>query len=431
MSLAHLHFVILCLVCGCGYAGAKEIHASPRGNDSWPGTADRPKATPHAAADEAAKGDTIVLRGGTYTLRRLLWLDTPDVTVRSAPREKAVLVAGTREGLDPLSVVVIAAGGVKLVDLEIRGGAYYGVKIGEGEPIRGVRISGCRIYGSGRDCIKTLNADGLIIENCDIGPSGVRDPSNAEGIDSIGSVGVEIRNCHVHDTATNAIYLKGGARNGIIESCLVQNIKDWSGIILGQDTDLEFMRDGSQFEAVDCVARNNIVVNVGAAGLATYSGDNVRFENNTLVNVARNKQAAFFVVTNERGIPARRVTFKNNIVIGGSDRPLVHLQNMGDLPDMDFNLYFRQGGAGKFCYERTGEQVVYQLVNFADWQSRLRLDQNSVQSDPRLLPSQDYRPATDSPALRSGEKLSQRGLDYSGRERPAGSACDIGAHQNE
>jgi hypothetical protein len=43
----------------------------------------------------------------------------------------------------------------------------------------------------------------------------------------------------------------------------------------------------AKHEAIRCVARNNLIVNTGGAGMGTYSGDDIRFENNTLVNVAR------------------------------------------------------------------------------------------------------------------------------------------------
>src|SRR5262249_17388253 len=182
------------------------------------------------------------------------------------------------------SVVVIAANQVSLIGLEIQGGSYYGVKVDaeQGHSTTGVSVRSCRIHGTGRDCIKTFNADQLLIHDCEIGPSGLRDSSNAEGIDSVGSVGATIRHCWIHDTATNGLYLKGGARDGIVEQCRVENIAGYAGIVLGEDTDTDFMREGACYEAINCVARNNIVVNTGAAGLATYSGSNIRFENNTL-----------------------------------------------------------------------------------------------------------------------------------------------------
>ena len=38
------------------------------------------------------------------------------------------------------------------------------------------------------------------------------------------------------------------------------------------------MRNGALHEAIDSIARNNIVVDAALAGLGSIAGDNVRFE---------------------------------------------------------------------------------------------------------------------------------------------------------
>jgi peptidoglycan/xylan/chitin deacetylase (PgdA/CDA1 family) len=387
---------------------AATIYVAPNGSDAGRGSLSEPMATPAAAIDRAQAGDTICLRGGRYVLDHFLWVDKPNVTIQAYQNEPAKLEAPTLDRNDTVAVIIVAADGVSLVNLDIAGGGCHGVKVDvdSGTSTRGVRIKSCRIHDTGTDCVKTYNADDLLIEDCDIGPSGLRDPSNAEGIDSIGSKGVIIRRCHIHDTATNGVYLKGGARDGVIEDCLVERTGKFGGILLGQDTDEQFMRDGSRYEAIDCVARNNIIVETGSAGLGTYSGSNVRFENNTLVDVAREGQAAFWVVTNSRGIPAQRVTFRNNIVKISGAQPFVLVKELRDSLISDWNIYCSTAGRYTFCSEPKGADRGEQY-DLEQWRKRMGTDAHSQAADPML--ADGYLPQQGSPAITPDVQIGARG----------------------
>ncbi|HKG21570.1 MAG TPA: right-handed parallel beta-helix repeat-containing protein, partial [Blastocatellia bacterium] len=307
------------LIAGVMAAEARTIYVSTGGNDNNPGTQASPVATPGKAVQLAASGDTIYLRSGRYTINRSITISQPGITLASAPGEQAAIQGGTDDNpSNPTSVVTILASSVVLSDLELQGGVYYGVKIdpGAGASTNNVVVRRCFVHHTGRDGIKTLNADNLLVEDCEVANTGIR-ADNAEGIDSIGSVGVMIRRCYIHDTRTTGIYLKGGARDSVVERCRVVNAGH-SGILLGQDTDQEYMRDGARYEAINCIARSNLIVGTVGAGIGTYSGDNVRFENNTVFDVARTNQGGFYVVMNSRDVPARQVTFKNNILVMSS-----------------------------------------------------------------------------------------------------------------
>ena len=65
--------------------------ASPDGNDSAPGTADRPYATAQRLVNALAPGETGCLRAGTY--REDLTLATPGVGLTSYPGDHANLAA--------------------------------------------------------------------------------------------------------------------------------------------------------------------------------------------------------------------------------------------------------------------------------------------------------------------------------------------------
>jgi len=411
-------------------AQAKNIYAAPGGSDSNAGTQSQPVATPRKALQLASPGDTIFLRGGRYPMERFLWIDKPNVAISSQSGERALLAgSNTDSQTSPPSIIIVVANNVSLINLDIEGGSYYALKIDldNNKTTNGVVVKGCRIRNSGRDCVKTFNADNLLIEDCEIGPSGLRDPSNAEGIDSIGSVGVTIRNSFVHDTATTGIYLKGGARDGIVERNRFERCGN-SGLLLGQDTDPEYMRDGAKYEAINCVARNNIISAVESAGIGTYSGDNIRFENNTVYDAARKNQAGFYVVTNGRGVPAQRITFKNNIVVILGERPAVFILNLADRLVCDSNIYHAPNASKPFRRETksTGEQ--YDAWSFVDWKANMNLDSHSILADP-MLEGDLLKPRSGSPAFDNGESLPQVKTDYAGIARPQGSGYDIGAHE--
>jgi peptidoglycan/xylan/chitin deacetylase (PgdA/CDA1 family) len=415
------------LMAFCGLAKAKTIYVSPGGRDDNPGTFNKPVASPACALELADPGDVIALRSGRYELSRSLWVDKPTVKICSQPGERAAIIAGIGENSPP-SVIIIVADQVTIEDLEIVGGSYYGIKIevDRNSSTRDVTIRRCYIHHTGRDSIKAFNADRLLIEDCQIGPSGARDPSNAEGIDVIGSIGVTIRRSKVIGAATNGIYLKGGTRDGLIESCWIERVGH-SGILLGQDTDLEYMRNGAKHEAINCAARNNIVIGAGAAGLGTYSGLNVRFENNTLYDVAQKMQAGFWVVTNTRGVPSERVSFKNNIVVILSGRPMIFVLDLTDQLACDSNIYYSAKNKYEFRREAAARGQFWSW-SFPQWQANMRADGKSRIADPLLEPY-SYRPLPGSPAIDRGEQVPEVRFDYSGVARPQGAAFDIGAHE--
>ena len=426
--IAPFAFLAIFIGLGQSVSHAKTIYVSPAGRDGDPGTINRPVASPGRGVGMAESGDTVCFRAGRYDIAHFIWVNMPNITIASYPGELAMIAEPTDDVGGFQAVFIIVASNVSLVGLDITGGAYYGIKIDveNDRPTTGVSIRKCRIHHTGCDSIKTFNADNLLIEDCEIGPSGVRDSSNAEGIDSIGSIGATIRRCYIHDTATNGVYLKGGARDGVIENCRIENTNGFSGILLGQDTDRAYMREHAKYEAMNCVARNNLVTHTGAAGVGTYSGYDIRFENNTLYEVANEGQAGLWVVTNSARVPAEKVVFKNNIVVMSSARPFAFVQNLADHLDCDANIYYSTREAYIFTREVRGQSSQYK---FADWKQTMQTDERSFLIDPMLDASDLYRPLKDSPAIDHGLRLAEVATDYSGIARPQGFGYDIGAHE--
>ena len=418
----------ICVV--AGPAQATTWYVATTGNDANAGTVNSPLATPARALELAAPNDTILLRGGTYTITRSLQIQQAGLTIASYPGEWARVVGGTTDLRKLTSILIVYTSDVTVSRLELQGASYYGIKLDDlNGPSTGIRISGVYIHHTGRDGIKGQNADNVVIENSEIGFTGVRDSSNAEGIDLMGSIVATIRGNYVHDTATTGIYVKAGTQQATVEGNRVERTGH-AGILLGSESAAAFMRNGVLPEAIDSVARNNLVVDTALAGLGSVAGDNVRFENNTVINAARSGQAAFRVAPNDYATPSRAVLLKNNIFVldPASTRPMVQLYDYSDVLLSDHNIWYSAGGQYAFWREfSTGGSSYWSA--FPAWQTGVNADWNSFAVDPLLSAGDLFKPLEGSPAVDAGEPLPDVTTDYSGTVRPKGAGYDIGAHE--
>jgi hypothetical protein len=429
-TLVHLGRVVAITLVLTTRALAATLYVSPAGADANPGTLAAPLATPGKALALAAAGDTVLLRAGTYTITKSLSITQAALTFRSYPGERAKIVAGTADLTNLTSVVVVYASGVTVEDLELQGGSYYGIKLDDLKgPQSGITIRRVSIHHTGRDGIKSQSADGVLIEACEIASTGVRDPSNAEGIDLMGSIGATVRGNYVHDIATTGIYVKAGTRQAVIDANRVERTGH-AGILLGSESGAQYMRNGAVHEAIDSIARNNIVVDTALAGLGSIAGDNVRFENNTVINAARTGQAVFRAAANTYKTPPRTIVLKNNVLALAptSSRPVIHLHSYAGAIASDSNTWFSPNGKYGFWRESAAGPNSY-WTTLAQWQSGMNADARSRAIDPMLDAAQLYRARAGSPTLDAGETLAEVTADYSGLRRPQGVASDIGAHE--
>ena len=409
---------------------AATFYVAPNGNDANPGTLTAPLATPGRALTLASPGDTVLLRGGSYPITSSLQITQAGLTLASYPGERARIVGGTSDVTNLTSIVIVYASYVAIQGLELEGASYYGVKLDQAYgPQPGIRLSGLYIHHTGRDGIKVQQADDVVIEDCEIGFTGVRDASNAEGIDVMGIIGGLIRRNYIHDTATNGLFVKGGSRNVLVEANRVERT-GYSGILLGSESDAVFMRNGVLQEAIDSVARNNIVVDAAYSGLGSIAGENIRFENNTVINAARVGQAMFRAVPNEYGTPTRGVALYNNVFVltPSSSRPMVHLFDYVGAFESDSNIWFSTDGRYQFWSESSSGPNTY-WTSLLQWRSGANADWTSQAVDPRLDATSLYRLLADSPAIDRGITTGWVTTDYSGTARPQGAAYDIGAHE--
>jgi len=374
---------------------ARDWYVSVTGQPGAAGTEADPTEL-FSALFRAAAGDTVIMRGGTYSLSKQVFLERENLTLRNYPGEKPVLSMPV-DNPSLSSVVWPYARGCRVIGLEIIGGAWYCVKMDFPDCV----LKDCVIHGSGHDAVKIARpADGCQVLSCEIYDTGKTYPSNAEGIDNVACDDVVVRECYIHHTATNGLYMKGGASRSIIERNFVTDTGG-HGIMLGQSTDLDLIRN-PPYECRDGIARNNIVVRTQYSGLAFEAAYNCKHYNNTLYDVAKTGGAGISVHANEHDTPSKNVFVFNNIAVVLSTRPMffVHPNGLAAKADMqcDYNLYYNPQAHYAFWWEPGPNYY----NSFGAWQAGTPFDAHSLCADPMLDIAHGFRPLPGSPAIRRG-----------------------------
>ncbi|MGA9544158.1 MAG: DUF1565 domain-containing protein, partial [Candidatus Sulfotelmatobacter sp.] len=96
--LAHGFLILVLSGAGIAAGAHSDLYVSTNGNDSNPGTIDKPLRTIQHAADIAKPGDTVNLRAGTYCQQLAVNVsgnaEQGFITFRSQPGEHAILDGG-------------------------------------------------------------------------------------------------------------------------------------------------------------------------------------------------------------------------------------------------------------------------------------------------------------------------------------------------
>ena len=441
-------FVLLILL--SAPAPAAEYYVSSSGSDSNPGTLAAPFATPNAGLRAAVAGDTVILRGGTYTGGEVR-METPNVTLKSYPGEWAVLNC-----TDPEDITLqfrLGSDGSRLERLEVTG-AFYGIKMQSNwdwdEPTRygasNITITDCKIHDTANACIKvTPGCDDITVERCEIYNSGVTDPGSAEAIDNVNGDRMTVRDCYIHDIRGAGLYAKGGAIGMVVDRCMIVNT-DGGGVMIGFDTSPEWFDLGvnpNYYESIDGSVTNCIIVNTQFAGIGLYAALNAQVYNNTLVNTAQDGHAAlYFGLTYQDWEPEAlrppsvNPILRNNLVVNtsGVEATAVGIRYSDDLggmsalsgmPAMSNNLYYWSGGTAYFEDNRPDSAFSGDL---AGWQAHIGSGAGSLETDPLLDAA--YHLTAGSPAIDAGYTWTAEGqttADYDGQARVA--PFDIGADE--
>jgi hypothetical protein len=403
------------------------IYVSPGGSDaSATGTADAPFFSINAALASAQPGDTILLRGGTYREGVNVRVRIPNITIRSAPGEWAVIDLTEHEpGADEDSGVYfdVDASGGRLQGVEVMGG-FYAVCMetkwnwgGDDDWVAacGVIIEDCILHDSKYDVVKVKpNCDDITIRFNEIYNSGRAETDspgwlygevNAEGIDNVNGDRMTVQNNYIHDIGGNGIYAKGGATDVLIENNVIERICG-AGLIVGFDTSPDFFDltvNPEYYENIRGVYRNNLIMDTGWEGIGLYGSKDAQVYGNTLINVdngpGRYHSAIYFGLTyqdwdDHAGRPANvNPDIHHNIVCqpSGFDRPMVEIRFANELgglsalngdPMMHDNCYYIASRTALFADYRPDSLL--ENAGLPAWQSHITGDTGSIEADPML-----------------------------------------------
>ncbi|MCL2126277.1 MAG: S-layer homology domain-containing protein [Oscillospiraceae bacterium] len=410
------------------------VYVSPNGNDDTAtGAIGSPYKSINAALDAAGAGATIILRGGTYREGINVRVREPNVTIKSAKGEWAVIDLSKYDpGHNEDSGVYfdVDSSGGKLQNVEVIGGWYavcMETKWGWGGDddfvaASNIIIEDCILHDSRYDVVKVKpNCDNITIRYNEIynsGRAGVGTSGweygefNAEGIDNVNGDKMSAHHNYIHDIGGNGVYAKGGAMDALVECNIIERIKG-AGILVGFDTSPEYfdLAVNSQFyENINGTVRNNLIIDTGWEGIGLYGSKDAQVYNNTLVNVdngpGKVHSAIYFGLTyqdwdDDAARPANiNPTIRNNIVSQPStfQMPMVEIRyadELGGLSALDGNPVMSSN-----CYHIVGKSAAFndlrprslkKDMSLAEWQTHISGDGGSNVADPAL--GDDYMPA--------------------------------------
>ena len=408
---------------------ANGIYVSPSGNDATAtGRIDAPYKSINTALEAAAPGASIILRGGTYREGINVRVRTPNITIKSAKGEWAIIDLTTyNSGAAEDSGVYfdVDSSGGKLQSVEVMGG-FYAVCLETrwdwGDPSNragasNIVIEDCILHDSRNDTVKVKpNCDDVIIRYNEIYNSGrayvnhadfTKGECNAEGIDNVNGDRMQVYNNYIHDICSNAVYAKGGATDVLIENNRIERAYG-AGILVGFDTSPEFFDltvNAQYYENIRGVVCNNLIIDTGWEGIGLYGSRDAQVYNNTVVNAVGYgtglyHSAIYFGLTYQdwetrAGRPANvNPNIHHNIVSQPSataSRPMIEIRYANELgglsalsgdPTMSNNCYYVAGSKAIFNDRRPRSTL--ENAGFAAWMSHINGESGTVEVDPAL-----------------------------------------------
>jgi hypothetical protein len=209
-------------------APGRTYYVSPSGNDANPGTEAQPWRTIQKAADTMMAGDTVYIRGGTYSEQVIPQhsggVSGGYITYAAYPGETPIidgkdLSLATWDGLFHIKGSYVGSAYVRRSYIRVSGLRVINAKGGAdsygGNDVHGIRvdnsdyiiIKGNSTYNTRSSGIGVWNSTHVVIDGDDIalacnlgGPDNL--PGAEENLTVDGSSYIEVRNNHVHDGAT-------------------------------------------------------------------------------------------------------------------------------------------------------------------------------------------------------------------------------------
>jgi len=410
------------LVAVGGPSAATELWVSTSGDDSAPGTREKPFRTIQKAVNCAKPGDTVFVRAGRYEECVRVETDksgTPDnwVTISAAPGDERKVVVGREEPrVDAYGSTSSAFALIKVKYVRVRGVFCVAPYRGRGSGIgvsksQYIEVVNCVVTGGGQGGVDANHCDYVTIDGVEAyfngGGAGwssgisLLEPKTKQNV---------VRNCVCYGNYDNSSYRSDG--NGII----IDNAYTEGGALLANN--LCFMNGGKGIcstRSDDCVFLNNTCVancwqvnQQATAHELTVRGANNIVRNN--IGVALLPKGVGMLVLPSYSTNKGRVNIDPKTIV------------------CDHNLFFNPTNPA--CVMLAGNRRQYfTLEQLRETMPHWVGDTLSIDPGFVDLAHLDFRLRADSPALKAGVAQPQVKTDLLGRPRPKEGPCSLGCYE--
>ncbi len=415
------------------------------GDDDNPGSREYPFATLNHALDQVEAGNTIVVRGGTYRLKNILWIGKVGtaknrITLRAYPGEKVKIDCRQT----PNNTTCISIGGqyIDIIGLEVSHAQRTGISVWGGSHIRildntihhsqgGGIYAGYDSPGTVRDI---LVAGNTVYRNCQ--NNNPPPPDHGSGWSS--GIGIFLTD---HATVSNnRVYENYG--EGIILGLMDDGIA--SGNIVYDNYSVGMYIDNS----TNTVYKNNFIYTTNnseffrfdmpspAIQMAneTYEFSNPNNDNQILNNIVVGGRRAFSYGSYQNGGGLKNVVVANNTFYQGRETLINIDEDEGHKNTVFVNNIFYQVD-GEPMLDFAGDNgISFHHNNWYGGEAGVASGEGDIIGDPMLyhvgsLNPQHYRLTVRSTLIDVGAPVATVQQDYFGTLRPAGNGHDIGAYE--
>jgi parallel beta-helix repeat protein len=390
-------------------------YVATNGDDSNPGTESQPWRTIQKAADAMVAGDTVYVRGGTYSGFHLAESGTEGnlITFKAYPGEQPILDGGSLVGFTDYHGSSVV-GYFAIDGFEIRNFAH-GIDLGKS---RNFVLRNNKVYNN--------SLTGITLDDChngEIHHNTVYENRSHSGIWVSGSTSIDIHHNVAYSNEQNGIGLTHGSDNNLIHhntaysnSCRSDQRYAGIGIEVGSENNKTY---------------NNLIYRNCHAGYLTNSPNNEIYH-----NVIFGNTGAQISLGDWRGSLPTGNIIKNNILVvtDTSDNAIAFWRDATSYDALqnifDHNLYYYVNGPDKSDMVVVWVSPYSRAYSFAQWRNNAGKEEHGLLNDPQFVDSNhnDFHLRPESPAIDAGANVGVD-TDFDGKQRPQAGGFDIGAYE--
>jgi parallel beta-helix repeat protein len=425
---------------------AQVYYVAKNGNDNNPGTSDKPIASIQEAINKAKAGDKVYIKGGTYYLKKPLYISqngtaNARITVQSAPGEKAILDGSQIEDANP-HIIGIGGEYIDFKDFKLTNSKKLAVVTWYGKNIRITNndISNTQNTGVGIYYSKNIEVSKNTVTRSNLNNKlRNKDSGWGQAIGSGWSSQVKIFGNRVYENYGEGIgcFLTSycqASENTVYDNFSVQMYMD-------NATNSSFVRNFLYNTGNQDFFRNVSGVWQPGAGIQmaneTLDGSSNPLNYNSVRNnIVMGGSYGFFYGSYEKGGGLKNTRILNNTFYGATDTLLSVDADAGHTNTMFANNIFYQLNKKPIAYTpgikglNFSHNLWYGNKPNSEVTSAKDIFENPFFVNEGTYQASNYQLQKLSPAINQGMFLNDVGFDYFKNKRPSGGIYDIGAHEH-